>query len=322
MIYGVQKLLVPHKFPYGIVVGLHRVTQMEEAHLSCNESLKITPESLEKFIKTAKQNGFNFVSIDELITMHHNPSGRNKKVLAITLDDAYLDNYINAIPIFKRYHIPYCIFTAPGLIDDPTNAWWFLLENYILRHNKIEFDNNTYICKSKDEKESTFWHIRNSFIIKQDMTTLRQILSPVLDIYSTDNVSCVKQMFMSWSQLEEISQDSLCTIGSHTYHHISFNGCNNWDTINSDLEKCQKSILSHIGISPVYFAYPYGDIANVKPVHREWMHKQFFQAVFLAQQGTVGCTSNLLDLPRYFIDERSSIDIVRAMNRLMFRPQK
>ena len=41
---------------------------------------------------------------------------RGKKFVSITLDDGYANNYEIAYPIFKKYHVPFCIYVCKGMI--------------------------------------------------------------------------------------------------------------------------------------------------------------------------------------------------------------
>jgi peptidoglycan/xylan/chitin deacetylase (PgdA/CDA1 family) len=60
-----------------------------------------------------KTSGFNIVSLDE-IGQYCEAGTIPKKTLAITFDDGYQDNYINAFPILRRLSIPAAIFITTG----------------------------------------------------------------------------------------------------------------------------------------------------------------------------------------------------------------
>ena len=59
---------------------------------------------------------------------HHN----NLLQVAITFDDGYLDNFINALPLLENYNIPATIFIVGEAIDKPGEFWWDELEHIIL----------------------------------------------------------------------------------------------------------------------------------------------------------------------------------------------
>lgn len=37
--------------------------------------------------------------------------------MVFTMDDGYKDNYTNALPIFKKYNVPYTIFVTTNFPD-------------------------------------------------------------------------------------------------------------------------------------------------------------------------------------------------------------
>ncbi|MBQ0141451.1 MAG: polysaccharide deacetylase family protein [Prevotellaceae bacterium] len=313
-------MFCPKKFPYGVIIGLHRVCDLDDKRLLGNEGLKITPSTLEDFIISSKKMGYHFTSLDEFYKIHTQHI-KAKKVLCMTLDDAYKDNLDVALPIFRKHNIPFCIFVAPGLIDDPEYCWWYRLEDIIQQNDVVQYDGKSYLCKSREEKENVFWTIRNQIAVL-NMTDLRTELKDKIDLYSTRYSHCAKDIFMSWEQVKEISQDPLCTIGAHTYHHVAFAGCNN-EELKNELAMCQSSLQEHLGQEAKYFAYPYGDKLCVKDEHREWMHHQGYKAVFLAEGGGIHCNTDMLQAPRFCIyNDNGAKNIMRSLNRTMLRPIK
>lgn len=318
--FGLIRMFYPKKFPYGVIIGLHRVDELDSNRLQCNESLKISPATLENLIVSARNKGYQFISLDEFYKIHTQHM-KAKKVLCMTLDDAYKDNLDVALPIFRKHNIPFCIFVAPGLIDDPDYCWWYRLEDIIQQNDTVQYEEKMYLCKNKEEKESVFWTIRNQIAVL-NMTALRTLLKGKIDLYSEQYSHYVKDVFMSWKQLKTIAQDPLCTIGAHTYHHVAFTSCN-FEELKQEIELCQLSLQEHIGQTANYFAYPYGDKLCVKDEHREWMHHQGFKAIFLAEGGGIHCNTDMLQAPRFCIyNDNGAKNIMRSLNRTMLRPIK
>ena len=43
-----------------------------------------------------------------------------RKFVCFTLDDGYLDNYLNAYPVFKKYGAPFTVYVNTGMPDGNT----------------------------------------------------------------------------------------------------------------------------------------------------------------------------------------------------------
>lgn len=100
----------------GEVWMLHRVVEHRSEKLE-QRVLEVTPEWLENLIQERQQQGFRFVSLDEI--------GRSRHWVCITLDDGYRDNYTTAFPLFKRLNVPFAVFVTTGFVDNQREMWWY-----------------------------------------------------------------------------------------------------------------------------------------------------------------------------------------------------
>ena len=88
-------------FPY-IVLIYHRIVSKDSAYLSKGPVVQHEVKHFEREIKYLRRN-YNLVSIDELIYRMKEGLEAGKPSVSITFDDGYLDNYLLAYPILKKY---------------------------------------------------------------------------------------------------------------------------------------------------------------------------------------------------------------------------
>ena len=111
---SIKRYIHPELYPWGAILMLHRVGIIDPDRLWYNEHLKLSPSFLDDTLTKLHKQGFSFVSLDELAEII-TKKRRARRVLAITLDDGYKDNYINGFQIFKDHNAPFCIFVATKL---------------------------------------------------------------------------------------------------------------------------------------------------------------------------------------------------------------
>ncbi len=80
------------------------------------------PERLYKHMKHLRKNGYNIISLDDMLHSITNKINLPEKTVVITLDDGFGDNFENAFPVFQEFGIPATIFLASGLMGK-TNVW-------------------------------------------------------------------------------------------------------------------------------------------------------------------------------------------------------
>lgn len=115
----VFKLIHPE---LGRILMLHRL--VEQRSEGENRELEITPGFLEQTIIDYRQKGFRFVSIDEACDMLEK-GRRGKPFVCLTFDDGYQDTFTMALPILKRFGVPFVVYVTTEFIDNRLPMWWY-----------------------------------------------------------------------------------------------------------------------------------------------------------------------------------------------------
>ncbi len=286
----------------GVVLMLHRVAEYDKSRLVPNEDLKVSPAFLQKTIDKYRKAGFAFLSLDEVYDIIIGKNKIDKPFVAFTLDDGYLDNYTTAYPIFKRNHIPFCIFVATDFPDRKAILWWITIEDLILSNEKIELsDGSTYICKTYQQKWDTFRLIREK-ILKLDKGRLLISLQELFSSYNIDWLEPIQEMGMTWDNIKELGKEPLCTIGGHTMSHPPFIPLT-LDEIKVEIDGGIEKLKSVIDYDIHHFAYPYGSINEDGEREYEFLKSFNFKTVFVSFGGVItkDDNNNLTHLPRFML---------------------
>ncbi len=84
--------------------------------------LGVGPELFESQLQILHKKGYQTLTLDDVVDDKVICQKQNRKPVAITFDDGYLDNYLNAFPILKKYNFTATVFFPTAYIGK-VNSW-------------------------------------------------------------------------------------------------------------------------------------------------------------------------------------------------------
>jgi len=260
---GAQGVLKPKLGGIGSIFMLHRVQNVSLKPFAPNYHLSASPDFLDRVILHLKTQGYEFISMDEVARRLKSPEKYEgkKPFLAITLDDGYRDNLINAVPVFRRHEVPYMIYVAPGLTDAKAPLWWENVEHIIARQKKIhvelEHGAREFDVSTVDKKMETYKFLIEYMLLETDQRAQRETVAKLCKAYGFDCTAHVTRELMGWSELKSLQKDPLCSLGAHTVNHFALARLDA-DDAESEMEESRDILKSRLGIEARHLAYPYG----------------------------------------------------------------
>lgn len=121
-----------------------------------------------------------------------------------------------------------------------------------------------------------------------------------------------KPGYLTSTELKELNDNPLCTIGMHSHEHIYWIGKRKEELI-TDFNKCSEIINSIIGHKPEYYAFPYGSHMAVSNSNVKIIARQSVKGIFLTNQRKLLIRDlknplkglPRLDIPGYFNGRRT-----------------
>ena len=154
---------------------------------------------------------------------------------------------------------------------------------------KNNIDNNYLLLTIDDAFESFYL---NAWPI------LKEKKIPFLLFVSTREVG--NYGYMTWDNIREVAASELATIGNHSHSHEYMIDWEDKD-IKLDLENSIKIFKKELGYSPKMFSYPFGEYSlNFKKIVTDLK----FEYAFGQHSGVIDTTKDLLELPRFPINEK------------------
>ncbi len=237
--------------------------------------------------------------------------------VALTFDDGYVDNLINAKPRLAAAEVPATVFVTTGYTDSYEAFWWDELAKLILHGNapqlftiticgeslQFDFGVESPACDSGNTSIASLHKRRTA------LWTLRQALRPLLNDERRQIMNTLRSTLtwpgrqkslgraMTSEELREIISDGLVTIGAHTVTHPMLSTLNTAACC-SEITESKLSCETLIEAPVTAFAYPYGDF-DVKS--REAVKAAGFTLACSVERGTVNTASDIFALPRIYV---------------------
>jgi len=288
----------------GIVYMLHHISEKDKSRIPTNEDLKVSQGFLEQLILKYRQKGFDFISLDELSRILSKSYRVDRPFVSFTIDDGYVDNYTNALPIFEKYQVPFAVFVATDFIDKRAVLWWDSIEDLILSNEIVlTSDGKTYPCTTYQERWDTFRYLRER-ILELNQNRIEQELQQMFCNYEIDWQRPIKEKGMSWEQVRKLANHPLCTIGGHTISHPSLKKLSSSEA-HYEIEEGRRKLEQVIGQPINFFAYPYGTPNEVGERELQIVSEQGFKLAFCAYGGGITAKMNTqpYSLPRVYLHE-------------------
>jgi peptidoglycan/xylan/chitin deacetylase (PgdA/CDA1 family) len=244
----------------GSILMFHRVCPSSSSpRIRGNAGLEVTPEYLENTILFLRKNNYEIISLSQAAKILNGDHER-RKFAVFTFDDGYADNYLYAYPIFKKHDIPFTIYVTTDLPDGEAILWWYLLEDLILKENRVEFELNSrkyqYSCVSTLEKDWAYNEI-HKLILDGTSNHLIQRVRQVFESYDINFSEKTSELSLTWKQIREMSGGPLAEIGAHTMHHRALSKLSESD-VQKEIEGSRNKIEIETGQKVEHFSYPFG----------------------------------------------------------------
>ncbi len=276
-----------------IVLLYHRINDLKDDPQLLSVSLK----NFEAHIKYLKNNF--------LIERFENLGQGKKPSVAITFDDGYEDNYLNALPLLEKYNVPATFFITSNYLVSNKEFWWDEIERLILK-NKYQNDiylniNNIKIIfrlKTNADRLNTYGKLH---LICKELTpeNIDKILTEIRHKMGISEVGRKTHRAMCISQLKKLASHPLVTIGAHTLSHPKLSKLTYFEQKN-EIYNSKKNIEKILNTEIKVFSYPFGTKNDYNHQSLKICLEQF-DRVAANFPGQFHSWSNEMTIPRHLV---------------------
>jgi peptidoglycan/xylan/chitin deacetylase (PgdA/CDA1 family) len=264
---GAHRLLRPVLGGVGAILTLHHVRPPRAEAFQPNRLLEVSPDFLDDVIKGLRRADIDLITLDE---MHRRLKEQDfrRRFACFTFDDGYRDNAQYALPILKKYEVPFAIYVPTSFPDRAGELWWLTLEAAIARVSRfalvMDGEDRRYDCHSVEAKYELFEHIYWWLRSLDSEDDLRETVRDIGARYGVDSAAICDELCMTWQEIGEIAADPLATIGAHTVNHVMLKKASD-EAVRSEMQVSAATIESALGKRPAHFSYPLGDRTSAGP---------------------------------------------------------
>jgi len=300
--------------------------------------LAVSPECFEAQLNYVTKN-FDIVPLEKL-TNCLNTGKLSSKMLSITFDDGFTDNYINARPILESYKVPATFYITTNAMESGRLYWWDELELLILQTAQLP---KTLQLKAGAETfkfSFTTDHILDAPVVGQirewnaGMMPSNERLSLFLSLWKSiqplpfqlqqevlaelrswagvDHVD-KSHTVMTRDQLVKLSRNSLFSVGAHTVNH-SLLAAHDVHVQAFEVQESKRTLEGLLGREITGFSYPYG---NYNDITRILLRNAGFQSAVSTENRMLNSTEDLFALPRVQVKNTYEKEFANHLQQLV-----
>lgn len=261
-------------------------------------SLCVAPERLAGQLQVLVSRA-EVVSLDEIVKPGRRPT------VAVTFDDGYADNLLEAVPIVERLGVPITVFVTSRMVGSSSGFWWDRLARAVLRPSRREL---VVRLPSGPEPVVTGTDPAARAALAELRRRLLPLPVPQIDVLVSqlcDEVASGPETVprvLSKEELCALAAHPLVTIGAHTTDHVMLRPQPPESQLDSVADS-KADLESLLAAEVRHFAYPFGDRPSFDRRSMDAVRRAGFATACSALPGCVTRWSDPLCLPRRTVSD-------------------
>lgn len=232
------------------------------------------------------------------------------KAVAVTFDDAYKGVLRWASPVLEELEIPATVFVVTDTLKHPFGNLHYEEFEIAVRQTAVErielpelelspmklttlrgkalfLKKVKPLLKSVSEEKRSALHL---LILQRLGESAESLVQPAVN------------QKLSVHELVSMSQSPLWDVGGHTRSHRVLAQLPPRE-MESEIEGCLQDLQEHLGVSPAFFAYPYGKPSHIGGSAPAIVERAGFQGAFTTESGSLTSQCRTFAMPRVdFLD--------------------
>jgi len=242
----------------GAILTLHSVVGDDDR--LPKENVHTSARFLEKMLRYYLAKRIPVLSLSDALAKLE--TGSTSRFVCFTFDDGYRDNLTLALPIFKKYGLPFTIYVTSAYLERSYRDYWWGQLRHLVRDNSAiaggVLDEHLPIS-SLEEKIRAY---RKLVRWVEDGTLGVERLATLFERNHITASKALDRDAMSVAELAAVARaEPLLEIGGHTTTHTRLSLLDESAVLN-ELGRNKRQLESIVEREVRHFAYPFGDPAS------------------------------------------------------------
>lgn len=317
-----------------IVLTYHRIAELKRDP----QRLALSPELFNDQIR-ALSSAFRMVPLTEIVDALAEQRPLPRRSVAVTFDDGYADNLVNAKPILESAGVPGTVFVATARLHQPSEFWWDELEQLILGTEtlpeRLSIPGKDHIacpgCPQRtdmDDARFSGWSVleepptpRHSLYLHLSRLIEREspasrivILRSIREQLGAVGGPRVENRHLTRDELKALTRGDLIDVGAHTVSHSRLSELP-VSQQESEIAESKQDLESSLSRPIRLFSYPYGDPASFTEDTVRIVRRLGFSGAVGTHHTMVTKWTDRYRVPRYAATATSGDELVRSVCR-------
>jgi peptidoglycan/xylan/chitin deacetylase (PgdA/CDA1 family) len=289
----------------GVILMLHRVLANDRAaELPHRNELCVGPKAFEHLLVWLKRH-FDCVPLMEILQPGTKRSERPK--VALTFDDGWRDNALNAFPLLQKHQVPASIFLSTDFIGSRQRFWWESIGETLWHSHGEDARMDLIECLQQvgrplppllDDPDEQRRSLALLHFLQNLKTLSPQDLNQLTDACPQESLP----QALDWHQVRSLEASGLVRFGPHGASHAILTGLDD-QRLDEELRRSRDALLNGCNRPLPVYCYPNGD--NDARVRQQVAEHKFPFALGTGT-GLYRGTDNPLALPRFGVSQRTA----------------
>lgn len=231
---------------------------------------------------------YQVISLDDVPALLARDRLPSRRLVAITYDDGYRDNYEIAWPLLKHHALPATIFLTVGAIDQHVALWSETLREAVWACSKevvsLQAINlGRWPLRSEAERAACYKGLGMRLKALPDAARHR-LLDSVLEELRGSGQRAEDHRMLTWDMIREMREGGI-SFGAHTLSHPFLANLSDTEA-KSEIVESKRRIEEELGESVRHFAYPNGTVEDCTPRVREMIRAAGLETAATAVEGS------------------------------------